>query len=324
MLITAQNFPTPQLAWRTHDLAKLRTIQSFAHAQAATATNLLDLLNLRRFEIVQRHKRKMILAEAFDWVCQWRYFEALKSPRPQGDHDAGVDPKRYLITIAEAGVNYDRLGTVGRMRDGSTWDEQTRTYVGGMPTPASEILAHYGAIARDRIAALGDHDDQYINVVTIPGAGRLLTGNRLVSGVWARRVADDLVARMARRGVDVSKIETGGELIYAITTRAEWAEVLRNIAFIQLAGALEHDELAGRIEAWQLARYLLYQGPKYKKGSDAVIRVFLVAVGALLFGTAPVMQQDADLRCMVLPQEEALTMPADAALYETTTMKRTR
>jgi hypothetical protein len=322
VLITAQNFPTPDLAWRTHDPAKLQQIRDFGRHQAAAAEEVLDRLVTNRFDSTQRHLRRQILVDAYDWACKWRYARAVDEPRPQGN-DVGADPSRYLTTIADGGANYDRLGTFGRLRDGATWDPQTRTYVGGADTPASDILAYYGVLATERIRKFGDND-WYVNVISIPGASRLLTGNRLVTGESARMIAFDLVKRMAARGVDTSTVETGGELTYAVTANPEHAEVLRNIAFIQLVGAVELDSLTERIQAWQLARYLLFQGPLYKKGSDAVIRVFLVAVGAALFGAVPTMQQDADLRCMVLPQEDALGMPADMGLFPATATTQMR
>lgn len=314
MRITARNFPTPDLAWRTHDVDKLQIIQRFAHHQADAAENLLRVLTAQRFDTGPRHTRRQMLADAFELVCQWRHTMAQKAPRPEGDHDAGVSPERFLTTIADGGPNYDRLGEFGRLRDGATWDAETRTFVGGRATPASDILDLYGRLARERISRFGERN-QLSNVVSIPGSPRLLSGNRLVAGAPAREIARDLLRRMEQRGVDVSTVETGGDPVYAVTADPAQAEVLRNIAFIQLSGAVELDNMAERIQAWQLARYLLYQGPLYKKGSDAVIRVFLVAVGTILFRTAPVMQQDADLRCMVLAQADALAMPADAALH---------
>jgi hypothetical protein len=318
VLITAENFPTPYLALRTHDQDKLTKIRQFAGHQAAGALELLDFLQAAQFDKVARHQRRPILVEAFTRVCAWRYKMALRAPRPEGNNDVGVSPERFRTTIADGGANYDRLGDYGRLRHGSTWDAETRTYVGGQATAASTILTHYGELALERIRRDGT-GDKLRNVVSIPGASRLLSGNQLVAGEPARAIARDLLRRMAARGLDVSTVETGGNLIYAVTADPAQAEALRNIAFIHLAGAVEFDRLRDRIEAWQLARYLLFQGPLCKMGSDAAIRVFLVAVGAMLFGRAPVMQQDADLRCMVLAQEDALIMPADGELHATTT-----
>ncbi|UGT60543.1 hypothetical protein [Nocardia asteroides] len=67
----------------------------------------------------------------------------------------------------------------------------------------------------------------------------------------------------------------------------------------------------GEVSAWQRARFLLCQAPVMKRGTDAVIRTFLV--GALLFEQPPVLAQDADLRCLVLGQDAATRMPADPA-----------
>lgn len=319
-MITANNFPTPDLALRTHDVDKLARITQFAEHQAAGALEVLDHLSAARFDRVARHQRRSILVDAFNYVCEWRYDMALTAPRPAGDNDVGVSPERFRTTIADGGANYDRLGEFGRLRDGATWDAETRTYVGGTPTPASTILARYGQLARERVSQHGQRG-MLGNIVSVPGASRQLRGNRLVVGEPARAIGRDLLQRMAQRGLDVSTVETGGEPVYAITADPQQAEVLRNIAFIHLGGAVELDNLRERIAAWQLARYLLFQGPLYKKGSDAVVRVFLVGVGAMLFGRAPVMQQDADLRCMVLPQHDALVMPADGTLHAAATIR---
>jgi hypothetical protein len=314
MMITSQNFPTPDLALRTHDAAKLAQIRAFADHQVAAAQGVLDTLQTAQFLTARRDQRRPILLAAFRQACAWRYEVALKAPRPAGDNDVGVDPERFRTTLSEGGVNYDRLGDFGRLRDGSTWDARTRTYVGGQITPASVTLGIYGELARTRIAEHGQ--DGYLqNYVTLPGGLRVLNGNRLVSGQEAEKVAQKLLTRMADRGLDVSRVETGGDPVYAITAQPHEADILRNIAFVHLVGAVELRDLRERIEAWQLARYLMYQGPLYKKGSDAVNRVFLVAIGAALFDAAPMMQQDTDLRCMVLAQRDALAMPADATLY---------
>jgi hypothetical protein len=72
----------------------------------------------------------------------------------------------------------------------------------------------------------------------------------------------------------------------------------------------------GDVAAWQAARYLLYQAPLTKKGSDAVARVFLVAVGTVLLGAAPILEHDVDLQCIVAGQRAATAMPGDAELNQ--------
>lgn len=108
-------------------------------------------------------------------------------------------------------------------------------------------------------------------------------------------------------------MEVGGDPLYVVTATPDDADVLFNVALAILAGAPDLAPLS-RLRAWQDARYLLYQAPRMKKGSDAVTRVFLVAVAALLFGRAPILVQDVDLRCMVLGQRSATEMDGDTAL----------
>jgi len=94
--------------------------------------------------------------------------------------------------------------------------------------------------------------------------------------------------------------------MYAVTAADRDRERMFHVAMTVLAGADDGD-----VGAWQAARYLLYQAPMIKKGSDAVIRTFLVTTGALLLGQPPILEQDVDLRCIVAGQAAATTMPGD-------------
>lgn len=144
----------------------------------------------------------------------------------------------------------------------------------------------------------------------------MFTGNQLARGAAAEKIAAELVARVAARGRDTSTMEVGGDPIYAVSADDKAAETFHGVAVIDLAQSFSAEvRLVDRLEAWQHARYLMFQSPRTKKGSDAVTRVFLVAVGAALFGVAPVMEQDADLRCMVLGHAACMEMPADDVLW---------
>lgn len=312
-MITADSFPTPHLALRTNDPATLARVGSFADLQAAAAEDVrrrlfdADLPNRPFHEVLGE------LRAVFSALTQWRHQLAHAAPGRLG---VGIAPDtaHYLMSHREGGESYDRLGYTGRLRCGATWDLDTRTFVGGEETPASAIITRYGcaALARFEVEA---PNDTLQNLVRLPD-GREFTGNRLVRGDTAGRIAEKLKARVAGRGCDTTQFETGGNPVYAVTAYPEDADIVHGVALFHLAGAFNPSLLRDeRITAWQESRYLLYQGRQTKKGSDAVIRVFLVAVGAVLFGQPPVMEQDVDLRCMVLGQDAATEMPADEVLW---------
>lgn len=57
-------------------------------------------------------------------------------------------------------------------------------------------------------------------------------------------------------------------------------------------------------DTWANIAYLLYQGPQKKRGSDAVLRSFLVASGTHLLGQPPILPQDIDLRAYAVGQDK--------------------
>jgi hypothetical protein len=313
-VITAASFPTPHLALRTNDAAEQDRIRAFAYQQADAAEQLRRRLVDADFPTMSLSARVSFLRRAEDELVEWRYQLALAAPGRLGVGFA-ADPERLRMTHHDGGRNYDRLGYTGRMRDGATWNPDTKTYRGGEETPASRIIEHYGQLAAERIDAEAPGKDVLDNPVRVTGT-RMFTGNQLVRRAAAGRIAEELVARVAARGRDTSTMEVGGDPIYAISTDVHTADVFHGVAIIDLAQSFSADlRQVEKLETWQHARYLMFQSPRTKKGSDAVTRVFLVAVGAALFGVAPVMEQDVDLRCMVLGQEAAQDMPADDVLW---------
>lgn len=130
----------------------------------------------------------------------------------------------------------------------------------------------------------------------------MIEGNRLVRGRVAARIAETLANRRAARGRDVSRIETGGHPIYAVTGPTRSRTLCWSAGMTALGAAEEGD-----INAWSTAAYLLYQRVRHKRGSDATLRVFLVAAGAVLLHEAPALPHDLDLdlQCMVLDQATA-------------------
>lgn len=308
--ITAASFPTPDLARRGGSDTEQQRVTVFAQHQA-DAANASRVRLAADWPTLDAHGRIAALRAEHAETVAWRHRLALQAPRRLGE-GLPMDAARFITPLRSGGPNYDRLGYLGRLRAGSAFDPDSRLYVGGESTPAHEVMLRYGQAALERMDREAHGEDELLNVVRLPG-GRVVDGNRLVRGAAGRRIADDLVARVTARGGDTSTMEVGGAPVYVVTADPDDADVLFNVALTLLAGAAELAPLP-RLTAWQQARYLLYQAPRMKKGSDAATRVFLVAVAALLFGRAPILVQDVDLRCMVLGQRAATEMDGDTAL----------
>jgi hypothetical protein len=295
-VITPACFPTPHLALRSTDPAQLVRVRAFAVEQAAAAERARSTLVDGWHDA---HDRRALLRAVHESLVSWRYQLALRAPGRLGKGIA-YDAERFRMLIDDHGPNFDRLGYIGRLRANPVWDEETRTFRGGTSTPAHEIMLAYGAVAEKRFAP---GQDVLRNPVVLPG-GEQVDGNSLVRGDAARRAADELVERITRRqGRDV-QVESGGNPIYLVTA----ANANRARMFASAMDLLATAK-TGDLAAWRASRYLLYQSPITKKGSDAVTRVFLVAVGAVLLGQAPVLEQDADLRSLVCGQAAAIGVP---------------
>jgi len=284
-VITAASFPTPDLAIRSCNPVELERVHAFAAEQAAAAETAR-----RRLEFgMDVPALRAVHAD----LIRWRYELALRSPGRIGQ-GIPLDASRFVTPLADGGPNYDRLGYTGRLRHRASWDPATRTFLGGVETPAHRIMLHYGQAVHERFAREGNAGDVLLNPVVLPD-GRVITGNRLVRGAAAARIGDELVARLARRGRDTSQVEIGGNPCYAVTADDPARELMFTSALELLADKGD----------WAAAQYLLFQSPRMKKGSDAVTRVFLAAVGAVLSGHPPTLVQDIDLRCAVLGQQES-------------------
>ncbi|MFG3532770.1 hypothetical protein ACGF8B_39590 [Streptomyces sp. NPDC047917] len=293
--ITTDRFPTSPLALRTADPAKQDRIRAFAASQAAVASTVRDALARMLAATDALAGRVAALRLAHQDVTTWRYEIALRTSDRLGTGIA-YSAERFRTPITAATTNYDRLGPVGRLRDGATWDEEARTYQGGVTTPAYDAMAAYGRFATDRFAAEHVVGDVLQNWVTLPDRRRV-AGNRIIRGATARQIGAELAARVAARGLDATRMEIGGTPMYTATPDPADGDQLFAAAMEILA------DPALTPAGFATARYLLFQAPRCKKGSDAVIRTFTVAAGAALLGTdAPALSADADLRCYVLGQ----------------------
>ncbi|MFD0199247.1 MULTISPECIES: hypothetical protein [Saccharothrix] len=295
--ITADCFPTPHLALRgTSDDTRVR---AFAAEQAHAARAVLPAIASALALPSTGHGIQM-LTLAYDTVVQWRRAVAAASDDARYGDTGRPIASRYAATLDEDGPNYDRVGEVGRSRAGARWNTATGQWTGGTDTPATRTLAAYGRAVRRRFAVQAPDSEVLPNIVTLPISWGQVRGNALVRGQAARDVAAQLAGRLAdRRGV--VQVETTGDLLYLVTADDQARRVMFHEAMHVLAAAYRGDRSA-RWAAWWSAAYLLYQAPKFKKGSDATNRVFLAAVGAALLDQAPVIPHDLDLRCMVLGQ----------------------
>lgn len=303
-MITAASFPTPALALRTIAPHEDQRVRWFAHEQAAVAETLRRQLADEWLRSSTPTTRIGLLHAAHADLIRWRHALALRTTCRLG-RGLSHDPSRFITLMRDGGRNYDRIGYLGRLRDGAHWDAETRTFRGGRGTPAHQIMLRYGRLALDRFATEGACNSELANRVTLPD-GTEIIGNSLARGEAAERIAADLVTRIASRGGDTSQMEIGGNPIYVVSASDNSRDAMFRAAMRLLASAEQGD-----VTAWQSARYLLYQSPVTKKGADAVTRTFLVVVGAVLFGEAPILEHDVDLRCLVLGQAAATAMPAD-------------
>lgn len=294
--ITAEHFPTPGLALRSNDVGVQSRVRGFAGLQVAAAGRVRGELLAGGWQGVGSGERVELLRGVYQRLVWWRYGIAAARVGAGSRHTA----EHFVRPIGAGDTNYDRLGTVGRLREGATWDSSARTWVGGRETPASRVMVEMGELACARFDREAPDGNVVQNWVHLRGTGKRVRGNRLVRGVVARAVAEELLGRQRRRGNPVEGFDVGGELIYAATARQPTRARLHQAALEVLADA-DGDGCSWR--AWCEAVYLLCQAPLTKKGSDAVNRTFAVGVGAVILGEPPRLVHDIDLRAMVLGQD---------------------
>ncbi|MBC9724019.1 hypothetical protein [Streptomyces sp. TRM68367] len=300
--ITAECFPTPALILRTNDPTAQRSLRKFAYQQAEVATSLHQALDdgLRGTRDID--DRTTVFSKVFEAAEDWRYRIAEASPQPVGRYGS-TWTERFRTPVTDDNPNLFRLGEHERLREGTRWDPTTRTYLRGTETPASRTMRQFGTQAFARFSQTPD-TDVVRNRVTMHD-GEVVHGMQLLRGNAAHRAATEMVARIAARGGDTSRIITDGHLIYvASAPEADCGKIFHN-AMILLAR--DHASAASALTAWLQAAYLLYQAPRRKRGSDATVRTFLIAAGAYLLDRLPVLLHDIDLRAYVTPQDQFVT-----------------
>ncbi|WP_395297232.1 hypothetical protein ACF9IK_30195 [Kitasatospora hibisci] len=243
--------------------------------------------------------RTVALTTAFEATEEWRYRTAVANPHPAGRYGA-ASTEQFRIPITDDNPNLFRIGEHERLRDGATWDSATRTYLGGAETPASRTMRRIAALIAARFTQ-SPGVDIVCNRVTLP-SGQAAHGMRLLRGNAAHSAAAAMVARVAARGGDTSRIVTDGQLVYSASSPEADRRAIFRSAMILLAQ--DHTSPIAALTAWLEAAYLLYQAPRTKRGSDATTRTFLIAAGTHLLGRPPVLLHDVDLRAYVQPQDQ--------------------
>ncbi|MFD5629965.1 hypothetical protein [Streptomyces sp. NPDC127072] len=300
--ITAECFPTPALILRTNDPTAQRSLRKFAHQQAEVATSLHQALNEGLRSTRDTNDRATVFSRVFEAAEDWRYRIAAASPQPVGRYGS-TWTERFRQPVTDDNPNLFRLGEHARLRDGARWDPTTRTYLGGIETPASRTMRQFGIQALARFSQAPGMD-VVRNQVTLHD-GEVAHGMQLLGGNAAHRAATEMVTRIAARGGDTSRIITDGHLIYvASAPEADRRKIFDNAMTLL---AHDHTSAASALTAWLQAAYLLYQAPRRKRGGDATVRTFLIAVGTYLLNRLPVLLHDIDLRAYVTPQDQFVT-----------------
>ncbi|WP_427889753.1 hypothetical protein ACQHIV_40320 [Kribbella sp. GL6] len=248
------------------DPAVADQLRGFAAVQAAEAGAALGVLDRDLAGAGSRAERVAAFEAAYGHVAQWRYQLAVEGKwvRP------GASAEDVRARIGH-GMNYRLSPTVGPRQPGS---------------PAFKYLTELERVALDRLD--GRHELQ--NVVTLRD-GSKVNGNILH---FVPAPGDEATRRLFP---DEVQTQTAGP---------EDREVLRRAAFETLA---ELEELKAdpanpaHRRAFADAAYFLVQGPEFKRGSDAIMRTFLVAAHARVFDAAPVLPQAIDLDGMVRGQD---------------------
>ncbi|MCX4598399.1 hypothetical protein OG819_55690 [Streptomyces sp. NBC_01549] len=297
-VITAACFPVPGLLLRTNNTTAQQLIRDCAQQQSTVASRLHHTLITALHRSRDTAERATAFEVAFTAAEGWRYRAAASSRHPEGRYSARW-AERFRTPITDDNPNLFRIGEPARFRDGAVWDPDTRTYQGGTETPASRTMRDFEAHANARFAQTSE-GDVVRNHVALPD-GRIAEGMCLLRGRAAHQAAAEMATRIAARGGDTSRIITDGHLIYCATGPQADRQAIRHQAMGLLA--TEHPTPAAALAAWLQAAYLLYQAPRTKRGADAATRTFLIAAGASVLPSPPVLVHDIDLRAYVRTQD---------------------
>jgi hypothetical protein len=255
----------PDLLKRTNNPAAWDQLAGFAQVQAAEANAALELLAERLATATDAGERVAAFEAAFRHVSEWRCQVAADPERRRTRPDSEVEEFRTAIEPGNARL-YWVTPSVDDHDPGS---------------PALLLRSELDQVAKDRLMG----HSRLQNVVRLRD-GRTINGNLLNRSIYHFGVTTETAAYADREVLRQASFETLAELE---TQRAD-------------EGRLDpHDpELRQKFTD---AAYFLIQAPEMKRGSDAIMRTFLVAAHTRVFDAAPVLPQAIDLDGMVRGQD---------------------
>jgi len=287
--LSSENFPTPRMAIRG-DLT-LSDVDWFAAEQANAANLAVDYLD-NTLDSTTESQQPAVFASLHDQLVDWRYQVAVA-------HGSSTSQaERFLVPITDETPNIDPVGSnVGFWNKGSKWDESLGREAGGEETPATRLVVEVGEWINARFDEEGNPGDFLQNQVRLPN-GQMVNGNSLLRGEVAHEQNRQGIERAKNNGVDTSQFDYKGDFIYTKTaTEADRTTIRRALYdyLTQLEAVYQRGETV-TVRQWAEAAYLLYQSPENKKGSDALSRVYLMALASRWMQTAPAMPDDIDWR----------------------------
>lgn len=294
--IGPESFPTPRLAYTfgpnpsEEEIAILQRRESFAYWHADLANAVLAELD-----------RMTEPPSAGTWTYIYHSIIAARAEQDVSDlrqSSVVYDRASMLTPITDDMPNYDRLGTRRQSYYGAVFDPALKTYVGGEPTPASDVREDAGRRALERFT--DPTVDVLQNKVRLFN-GRTVNGNIIVRGAAAQECSGIIRERIKNRGFSVEHYDVGAtDKMYTITASASDRAMIFSDVMLQLS-KLRVDVCTPESLA-QIA-YELYQSPQNKKGSDAVIRTFLVVAGTYIMRCPPILREDIDF-CAYTQQQD--------------------
>lgn len=271
--VTSDSFPLPAIAVQG-DL-RIEDVSGFAVKQAEAANIVGDRLDA---SLTSKPEADWpyTFAELHSRLVSWRHRIAL---------DLGKtvrQAERFVTPITDETPNIDPVGPdVGFLHNGSVWNEELGRYAGGEETPASRQVAMVGQWVTARFSREGNVGDVLQNQVLLP-SGNLVYGNSILRGEAAHRQNQEGIERARTKGVDTSYYDVRGNFIYTKTATEADRAAIRQELYNYLT-QLEATHQSGEditVRQWAEAAYLLYQSPENKKGSDALSRVYLMALAS--------------------------------------------
>ncbi|GAA1711295.1 hypothetical protein GCM10009745_69200 [Kribbella yunnanensis] len=285
--ISASSFPTPDLVKTTNNPAQWDQLDRFAAVQAEAANGALESLGERLASASTVGDRAAAFEGLYRQLAEWRYRLAVEGrvTRPSSNAETIRTP------IGEGSMSYRLSPSVAGRESGS---------------PAHRALTKMERVALEQFSGSADRVQHQ---VALPD-GRTVNGNLLMRTESLGEQAADVFGRSTEEMAAAAPAVAHDETITVTASQGD-REVLRRAAFEQLAGLETKRAEAGGLDphdpenrqAFADATYCLFQGPEFRRGTDATMRVFVAAAHARVFDAAPVVPQGVDLDAMVRDQQ---------------------